>query len=146
MLESSLKLWLDSDVAWDNTLTSIGAMMLKIGNYSRIAGVSLRLLHYYEELGWFQPAYIDRESAYRYYKSEQIINLNKILALKDLGLTLQEIKLYKDEETLTMDSSGCWCSFFNVMQVDEHKSMRQPSPYQNRTLSKSGSYPGMTYA
>lgn len=72
--------------------------MLKIGNFSRIAGVSIRLLHYYEELGLFQPAHIDTESGYRYYKSEQIIQLNKILALKDLGLTLQEIKLYVDEE------------------------------------------------
>lgn len=72
--------------------------MLKIGNFSRIAGVSIRLLHYYEELGLFQPAYIDPKSGYRYYKSEQILELNKILALKELNLTLQEIKLYISEE------------------------------------------------
>ena len=72
--------------------------MLKIGNFSRIAGVSVRLLHYYEELGLFSPAHIDADSGYRYYKTEQIMTLNKILALKDLGLTLQEIKRYVDEE------------------------------------------------
>lgn len=72
--------------------------MLKIGNFSRIAGVSIRLLHYYEELGLFEPAHIDPISGYRYYESRQIIQLNKIRALKELGLTLQEIKLYVDEE------------------------------------------------
>ena len=72
--------------------------MLKIGNFSRIAGVSVRLLHYYEELGLFQPARIDPLTGYRYYQSEQVMILNKILALKELGLTLQEIKLYIDEE------------------------------------------------
>lgn len=72
--------------------------MLKIGNFSRIAGVSVRLLHYYEEIGLFAPAHIDPVSGYRFYESQQVIQLNKILALKELGLTLQEIKLYVDEE------------------------------------------------
>lgn len=81
-------------------------MMLKIGDFSRIAGVSVRLLRYYEELGLFNPAYIDSVSGYRYYESAQIINLNKILALKDLGLTLQEIKLYIDEEISRDELAG----------------------------------------
>jgi DNA-binding transcriptional MerR regulator len=66
--------------------------MLKIGNFSRIAYVSVRLLHYYEELGLFTPAYIEPATGYRYYKTSQIKDLNKILALKDLGLSLQEIR------------------------------------------------------
>jgi DNA-binding transcriptional MerR regulator len=66
--------------------------MLKIGNFSRIANVSVRLLHYYEELGLFAPAYIEPATGYRYYKTAQIKDLNKILALKDLGLSLQEIQ------------------------------------------------------
>ena len=66
--------------------------MLKIGNFSRIAYVSVRLLHYYEELGLFVPAYIEPATGYRYYKTAQIKDLNKILALKDLGLSLQEIQ------------------------------------------------------
>lgn len=72
--------------------------MLKIGNFSRIANVSVRLLHYYEEIGLFKPSHIDAETGYRYYKTEQMMQLNKILALKDLGLSLQEIKLYVDDE------------------------------------------------
>lgn len=80
--------------------------MLKIGDFSRIAGVSVRLLRYYEELGLFDPAYTDSVSGYRYYESAQIINLNKIIALKDLGLTLQEIKLYIDEEISRDELAG----------------------------------------
>ncbi|MEO1289463.1 MAG: MerR family transcriptional regulator [Chloroflexota bacterium] len=72
--------------------------MLKIGNFSRIANVSVRLLHHYEEIGLFEPAYIDPVSRYRYYKSEQAIQLHKILVLKELGFTLQEIKRYVDQE------------------------------------------------
>lgn len=72
--------------------------MLKIGSFSRIAGVSIRLLHYYEELDLFKPAHIDPETGYRYYKTSQIKNLNKILALKDLGLTLQQVKRYIQDE------------------------------------------------
>lgn len=72
--------------------------MLKIGSFSRIAGVSIRLLHYYEELGLFYPAYIDSSTGYRYYQMEQVKKLNKIIALKDLGLTLHEIKQYVVDE------------------------------------------------
>lgn len=72
--------------------------MLKIGNFSRIANVSIRLLRYYDEIGLFQPIHIDSESGYRYYKTAQIKDLNKILALRDLGLSLEQIKLYLEND------------------------------------------------
>lgn len=72
--------------------------MLKIGNFSRIANVSIRLLRYYDEIGLFQPVHIDAESGYRYYKTAQIKDLNKILALRDLGLSLEQIKLYLEND------------------------------------------------
>lgn len=68
--------------------------MLKIGNFSRITSVSIRLLHYYAEIDLFHPAHIDTDTGYRYYKMEQIQDLNRILALRDLGLSLDEIKQY----------------------------------------------------
>lgn len=72
--------------------------MLKIGNFSRIANVSIRLLHHYDEIGLFHPAFIDPETGYRYYQTAQIKDLNKILALRDLGLSLDQIKLYIDND------------------------------------------------
>ena len=65
--------------------------MFRIGEFSRIAQVSGRLLRYYDELNLLKPIRIDPETGYRYYSAEQLPRLNRILALKDLGLSLDQI-------------------------------------------------------
>ena len=65
--------------------------MFKIGDFSRIAQVSVKALRHYGELGLFKPAWIDRYTGYRYYTAEQMPRLNRILALKDLGFSLEQI-------------------------------------------------------
>ena len=65
--------------------------MFRIGEFSRIARVSCRLLRYYDELGLLRPMRIDAESGYRYYSAAQLPRLNRILVLRDLGLTLTQI-------------------------------------------------------
>jgi DNA-binding transcriptional MerR regulator len=65
--------------------------MFRIGEFSKIAQVSGRLLRYYDRIGLFKPVRIDAESGYRYYSASQLPELNRILALKELGLTLDEI-------------------------------------------------------
>lgn len=65
--------------------------MFKIGDFSRIARVSCRLLRYYDELGLLKPAQLERDSGYRYYSASQLPRLNRILVLKELGLSLEEI-------------------------------------------------------
>jgi DNA-binding transcriptional MerR regulator len=62
--------------------------MFKIGDFSRIARVSCRLLRYYDELGLLRPTLVDRDSGYRYYSASQLQQLNRILVLKELGLSL----------------------------------------------------------
>ena len=62
--------------------------MFRIGEFSKIAQVSGRLLRYYDKLGLFKPIRIDPETGYRYYSAQQLPALNRILALKELGLTL----------------------------------------------------------
>jgi DNA-binding transcriptional MerR regulator len=59
--------------------------------FSQIARVSKRLLHYYDEIGLLKPAHIDPHTGYRYYSAQQLPRLNRILALKDLGLALDHI-------------------------------------------------------
>jgi DNA-binding transcriptional MerR regulator/effector-binding domain-containing protein len=66
--------------------------MLKIGDFSRVAQVSVRALRLYDEMGLLKPAEIDRFTDYRYYSLDQLPTLNRILALKDLGLALDQIK------------------------------------------------------
>lgn len=65
--------------------------MFKIGDFSRLAQVSVRMLRHYDKLGLLTPSYTDRFTGYRYYTVDQLARLNRILALNGLGLTLQEI-------------------------------------------------------
>ena len=65
--------------------------MLKIGDFSHISQVSVKTLRYYDELGLLKPATVDRFTGYRYYAFDQLPRLYRILALKDLGLSLQQI-------------------------------------------------------
>lgn len=65
--------------------------LLKIGDFSQLAQVSTRTLRHYDQIGLLKPASTDASSDYRYYALEQLPRLNRILALKDLGLSLDQI-------------------------------------------------------
>ncbi len=65
--------------------------MFKIGDFSQLGQVSIRTLRLYDELGLLRPAQIDKFTNYRFYTIEQLPRLNRILALKDLGLSLDQI-------------------------------------------------------
>jgi DNA-binding transcriptional MerR regulator len=72
-------------------------VMFRIGEFSHIARVSKRLLQYYDEIGLLIPAYTDPQTGYRYYSARQLLCLNRILALKDLGLSLDHIAAMLEE-------------------------------------------------
>jgi DNA-binding transcriptional MerR regulator len=65
--------------------------MFRIGEFAQIAQVSGRQLRFYDQLGLLQPAHTDPQTGYRYYSIRQLPRLNCILALKDLGLSLEQI-------------------------------------------------------
>lgn len=65
--------------------------MLRIGDFSKIARVSVRMLRHYDQIGLLKPANIDAVSGYRSYSVDQLPRLNRILFLKDLGFSLNEI-------------------------------------------------------
>jgi DNA-binding transcriptional MerR regulator len=65
--------------------------MFRIGDFSRIARVSARLLRFYDELGLLRPAHADPQTGYRYYTIEQLAQLNRITVLKELGFSLEQI-------------------------------------------------------
>ena len=77
--------------------------MFKIGEFSKIAQVSGRLLRYYDDIGLFKPQHIDTWTGYRYYTADQLPRLNRILALKDLGLSLDRIQQLLDQDISTND-------------------------------------------
>jgi DNA-binding transcriptional MerR regulator len=65
--------------------------MFKIGEFSRLSRVSVRMLRHYDQLGLLTPSQTDPYTGYRYYSAEQLPRLNRIIALRDLGFSLEQI-------------------------------------------------------
>src|SRR5262245_33392924 len=72
--------------------------MFRIGEFSKIAQTPISQLRYYDEIGLFTPAHIDKFTGYRYYSARQLPQLNRIIALKELGLSLDQIKRLLDDD------------------------------------------------
>ncbi|SFS63923.1 MerR family transcriptional regulator [Marininema halotolerans] len=65
--------------------------MFRIGEFSKLTRVSTRMLRHYDKLGLFCPAEIDRYSGYRLYSAFQIPLLNRIVKLRDMGFSVNEM-------------------------------------------------------
>ncbi|MBW6467434.1 MAG: effector binding domain-containing protein [Brevefilum sp.] len=91
--------------------------MLKIGEFSKIAQVSVKTLRYYDQFGLLKPAHIDRFTGYRYYSLEQLPRLFRILAFKDLDFSLEQI-----QGLLRVDLPG---ETLQVMLADKAAELRQ---------------------
>ena len=72
--------------------------MFKIGEFSRLSRVSVRMLRHYDQLGLLTPSQTDPFTNYRYYSAEQLPRLNRILALRDLGFSLEQIVGMLDDD------------------------------------------------
>ncbi|MDR0381246.1 MAG: MerR family transcriptional regulator [Oscillospiraceae bacterium] len=66
--------------------------MFKIGEFSKMVRVSARMLRYYERNGLLCPTEVDRFTGYRMYSAAQIPLLSRIVALRDMGFGVEEIK------------------------------------------------------
>jgi DNA-binding transcriptional MerR regulator/effector-binding domain-containing protein len=64
--------------------------MFSIGEFARMGTVSIRTLRHYDEVGLLHPAQVDPETGYRRYTADQLGQLNRIIALKDLGFSLTQ--------------------------------------------------------
>ena len=65
--------------------------MFKIGEFSKLSRVSVKALRHYDDMGLLRPAQVDRFTSYRYYALEQLPRLHRILGLKELGFSLEQI-------------------------------------------------------
>jgi len=74
------------------------AGMIRIGDFARLAGISVATLRLYDDRGLLAPAFVDPDSSYRYYRGEQLADLYRIAMLQDLGFSLREIKNLGDLE------------------------------------------------
>src|SRR5690349_9778780 len=65
--------------------------MIKIGEFSRMVQVPVPTLRYYDQIGLLKPVEVDRFTGYRYYTVSQLPRLHRILALRGLGFSLEQI-------------------------------------------------------
>jgi DNA-binding transcriptional MerR regulator len=72
--------------------------MFTIGDFAEHGRVSVRMLRHYDAIGLLRPAHVDPASGYRYYRAEQLPQLNRIVALKELGFGLDQVGAILDEQ------------------------------------------------
>ncbi len=77
-----------------------------VGEMARLAGLSIGTLRHYDQIGLLVPARVDPHTNYRYYRAEQLLQLNLIKELQGLGFSLQEIArlLPRDDIRLLTDA------------------------------------------
>jgi effector-binding domain-containing protein len=80
--------------------------VLTIGEFSRLTQIPSKTLRYYDDIGLFKPARIDPFTQYRYYSVEQLPRMYRLLALKGLGLSLEQIVRLLDEDLPTEQIRG----------------------------------------
>ena len=78
--------------------------MLKIGNFSKLSRISIRMLRHYDEIGLLVPESVDDFTGYRYYSEAQLPLANRINALKEMGFSLSVVaeilKTYDNPQAL----------------------------------------------
>jgi DNA-binding transcriptional MerR regulator len=67
--------------------------MFQIGELSKMGKTTVKTLRYYEETGLLKPEKVDGETGYRFYTTEQLILLHRILSLRQVGLSIAEIAI-----------------------------------------------------
>jgi DNA-binding transcriptional MerR regulator len=73
-------------------------VVLTIGQFARLGQVSPRMLRHYDDLGLLRPEKVEPSSGYRLYRVAQLARLQRLLALRDLGLNLEQIRDLLDDE------------------------------------------------
>jgi len=95
--------------------------MLKIGEFSRLSQVTIKTLHHYDELGLIKPVHIDPVTNYRFYEVEQLPRIHRIMALKEMGLSLEQIGIMLEKELPTDEIRG----MLHFKQAEIQQGMRE---------------------
>ena len=101
--------------------------MFKIGDFSKFCRVPVSALRYYADIGLLEPINIDKFTGYRYYSLTQLPRLNRILALKDLGLSLEQIKRLMNDAVSPEEIRG-------MLKMQQAKIQQQLEEEQARLL------------
>ncbi len=88
--------------------------MLRIGYFSKLSRISIRMLRHYDEIGLLMPKTIDDSTGYRYYGEDQLPVAGRITALKDMGFSLSAI----GEILKSYDNPQLLAEFLKIKQVE----------------------------
>jgi DNA-binding transcriptional MerR regulator len=80
--------------------------MFSIGEFAQHGRVSVRMLRHYDAIGLLRPACVDPVTGYRSYQATQLAQLNRVIALKDLGFTLQQVQEIMAEQVSAAELRG----------------------------------------
>lgn len=100
-------------------------MLIKIGDFAKEGGVSVKALRHYEKLGLLQPAWVNRFNGYRYYAPEQLDRLDLLQAYKHAGLPLKQIAALLDTQLSERD-------FCSILERHAQTLQCQAAAVQNR--------------
>lgn len=97
--------------------------MYSIGTFSKLTKTTIAALRFYDKEGLLKPAYTDSKSGYRYYLSSQLVTVQKILSLCQIGIPIEQIKImintndeqYLDFETKVKITTADAQSFIGVI-------------------------------
>lgn len=106
--------------------------MLSIGDFSRLGQVTVRTLRLYDELGLLEPARVDEATGYRYYTIDQLHRLNRILVLKGMGFSLEQITRLLEGD-LPIDKLRC---MFMMKQAEIEQEMQENKTRLERVAAR----------
>lgn len=99
--------------------------MYKIGEFSKLVQVSVGTLRHYDQIDLLKPTEVDKFTGYRYYTADQLYNMHRILALKELGFSLEQIKVALAEGISTEQMRG-------MLRLREAELQQQLAETQNQ--------------
>lgn len=106
--------------------------MFSIGEFSKINKVTTKTLRYYENIGLLKPGYVDQVNKYRYYTTQQLPKLHQIITLKQMGLSLNEIREVIDKpEEIEKILVSKEQEILDLIKEEEYKLLRVRSYISN---------------
>lgn len=111
--------------------------MFKIGEFSKITQVSIRMLRYYDEQKLLMPCKVDPSTGYRLYSASQIDELGRIVMLRDMGFSIKEmqklLQIQGLKNTKWQEKIDRFVMYHPVIQII-HKSMSPKCLFHSKFL------------
>jgi DNA-binding transcriptional MerR regulator len=122
-------------------------VMFTIGDFARLAGVTVRMLRHYDTLDLLVPAHLDPVTGYRWYAAAQLPRLNRLVALKGLGFTLEQVGSVLDAQVTAEELRGMLT--LRRAQIEEQiaadRDRLTEIEARLRTIEKEGDMPELEY-